>query len=167
MPQPAYAGAPAGFPGVAAPSAPPATTAHNWVAIARVMTFASGVLGAVALLLVGLLVRHLTLSTIDARTGLPVATTLDLGPILAVAAVVTLLVVGAVTWGLGNRTFRIVWMALTVLSMVRTVATLGALAASSTTGSLLAVSIGSLGYSAVYVVVLALSVMRPEPVRYR
>ncbi|MHB8719611.1 MAG: hypothetical protein ACYDAC_12085 [Candidatus Dormibacteria bacterium] len=133
---------------------------RDWVAVARAMTLISGVLGAALLLLLGLAPRRLGLQSGGFGAGLPVDVTHDAGPALAVAAIVVLVISGAVAWGLGSRAFRAVWLCLALLSVALDLTSAGAIATRAPGSA--AVWVGGVTFRLMYIGILALSLSRRD-----
>lgn len=133
----------------------------DWVAVARWVTLGYGVLGAVGLVLVGLMVQRINIPITDPATGLTTVQTFNIGPAFAVAAVVVCAVAGLFAWLTRYTAARVVFLVLDLLAVVTAISQFGAQnrLTGTSTG---AVGLFSLAVDLGYAGVLLMS-LRPRP----
>ena len=151
-PPPAYATA-----GAIAALGPPPPVGLNWIGLARWMTAGYGALAFLGLLAVGFVTHYITVPVQDPATGLIVNETVNLRPILLVAAIVVALLFALFTWLIGYRPVRVVVLVLTVLATFAALSRTGVEPASAVVGSLV-----SIVFDLAFGFVLLMSFLAPQ-----
>ena len=151
-PPPAYATA-----GAMAALGPPPPVGFNWVAVARWMTAGYGALAFLGLLAVGFVTQYVTVPVQDPVTGRIIDETVNLRPILLVAAIVVAVLFAVFTWLIGYGPVRVVVLVLTVLATFAALSRTGAEPASAVVGSLV-----SIAFDLAFGFVLLMSFLAPQ-----
>lgn len=89
----------------------------NWVALARWILVAQGALGLLAVFVIGFADQYINVPVRDAATGRVVLETINLRPILFVAAIAIILVIALFTWLIGFAIARVIYLMLILLGI--------------------------------------------------
>ncbi|MBV9525231.1 MAG: hypothetical protein JOZ46_05395 [Candidatus Dormibacteraeota bacterium] len=100
-----------------APAAPAAGGTVDWVGLARWITIGYGILLVAAMLVVGVVFRHITVTLLDPHTGQLTATTLNLGPAFTIAALVVGAVMALCAWLTQYAAARVLFLLADVLGI--------------------------------------------------
>jgi hypothetical protein len=139
----------------------PAQSGVDWIAIARWITVGYGALMVVGLILLGLVVRQVTISSFDAETGRFVQQNVDLGIPMLIAAAFVAGVFALFAWLMQFSLFRVLMLVLTAAAAL---AAVSRIADGSTT--VVFASLGSLLLDAAFCAVLVMSILaRPQEQR--
>lgn len=157
----AYAGGPQAVHGYGGPAFVTAPAGRDWVAICRWFTIGYGLLTAMALIGIGLLVRHISLPITDPNTGVTTVQTFDIGAAFAFLA----LLVGAVTallaWLTRYTAARVIFLLLDALGLISLFTGAGTTVRAAGYGS---ISLVSVAIDIAYGLALVMSLMsRPQP----
>jgi hypothetical protein len=135
----------------------------DWVGLARLITLAYGGLTAVALVVLGLLVKHVQLPVYDPNLGATVYRNVDLGAAFVVVAVVAMALFALFAWLTQFTAARVVFLLLDGLAIL---GALSRLSAQGDAGYFPAVSLISVAVDVGYGFVLLMSLVRPRPRPY-
>jgi hypothetical protein len=130
----------------------------DWVAICRWITIGYGLLTVLGLIIVGLLVRHISVPFTDPNTGLTTVQTFDIGAAFAIGAIVVGAFFALFAWLTRYTTARVIFL---VLDGIAVFSALSALGRYQTFGL---VSLVSLAVDLAYGAALVMSLLqRPQP----
>jgi hypothetical protein len=107
------------------PVAYSAARVRDWVAVCRWITLGYGGLVTALLLVVGLLVRHVTVPVNDPTTGVVVYRAFDLGPAMAIAAIFVFAFFALFAWLTRYAVARAIFALLTAVAIFNTATNLG------------------------------------------
>jgi hypothetical protein len=138
-----------------APSPPP--IGFNWIALVRWVTIGYGALLFVGLIATGFLVQYVTVPVEDPATGRIIEETVNLRPILLVAAIVVAVLFAVFAWFVGYAIARVIFLVLTVLGALGALSRMGGAPASAVVGSLVSVL-----FDAGFAFVLLMSFLAPQ-----
>jgi hypothetical protein len=151
IPAPYPGWSPAGYAGILSPGSDRST---DWVLWVRIAIAVPSLLGAALLMLVGLLVRQITL---PASAG-TVPQTVDLGPAIVVAVVAILAVTALIVWLAKFAVVRAILLLLVAVGVVSVLAQMGTAVSADRIAFLI-----DLGWDIVYGALLILSLVSPRP----
>jgi hypothetical protein len=149
---PVYAGV-----GPIASLGPPPPIGFNWIALVRWVTIGYGALLFVGLIATGFLVQYVTVPVEDPATGRIIEETVNLRPILLVAAIVVAVLFAVFAWLVGYAIARVIFLVLTVLGALGALSRMGGAPASAVVGSLVSVL-----FDAGFAFVLLMSFLAPQ-----
>jgi hypothetical protein len=97
----------------------------DWVAVCRWITIGYGVLTVLALIFIGLLVRHLSVPITDPNTGITTVQTFDIGAAFAIAAIVAGGLFALFAWLTKYTVARVIFLILDGLALLSALSALG------------------------------------------
>jgi hypothetical protein len=131
----------------------------DWIAVVRWITIAYGALAVLAIMVIGLMVRHITVTAIDANTGRVIHDTLDIGAAAVIVAVVVAAVFALFAWLTQFMVMRAIMLFLVGAGALGAISRI----ADGSTAVVFA-SLGSLVVDAGFCFVLLMSLLaRPRP----
>jgi hypothetical protein len=134
---------------------------RDWVAICRWITLGYGLLAAIALIAVGLLLRHISVPVTDPNTGSTTIQTFDIGAAFAFAAVILGAFTALFAWLTQYTTARVIFLILDALALLSVFSGVGSTARSGGFGIAELISVAvDLAYGGALVMSL---VSRPQP----
>jgi hypothetical protein len=148
---------PYGFNAPMATLGPPRPVGFNWVALARWITIGSGAFSVLGLILAGLVVQYITVPVQDPNTGRFVDETVNMRPILLIAAIVVAAVVALFAWLTGYAVIRVIFLVLIAIAGVSAISRLGGEPSSAVVATMLAV-VFDVGFG----FVLVMSLLAPQ-----
>lgn len=140
------------------PVAYSAARVRDWVAVCRWITLGYGGLVTAMLLVVGLLIRHVSVPVNDPTTGLVVYRTLDLGAPLAIAAILVFGFFALFAWLTRYAVARAIFAVFTAIAIYNTATHLGLYAQETT---LEMITLLGLAINVAYGWALLMSFLRP------
>ncbi len=129
---------------------------RDWVAICRWITIGYGLLTVLALMFLGLLVRHINVPITDPNTGIVTVQSFEIGVVFAIAAIVAGALFALFAWLTRYTAARVAFLILDGLAV------LSALSALGRTQGFGVIGLVSLGVDLVYGAALIMS-LRPRP----
>jgi hypothetical protein len=148
---------PYGFNAPMATLGPPQPVGFNWVALARWITIGLGAFTVLGLVLTGLVVQYITVPVQDPNTGRFVDETLNMRPILLIAAILAGLVFALFAWLTGYAVMRVIFLVLIAIAAVSAIARLG-----GEPSSAVAATMGAVVFDVGFGFVLMMSLLAPQ-----
>jgi len=136
---------------------PPPSIGFNWVALARWVTIAYGAVAFLALLATGFVVQYVTVPVQDPATGRIIDETVNLRPIMLMAAIAVAVLFAVFAWLIGYSIARVIALVLTVLGALAALSRMGGEPASAVVGSLV-----SLLFDVGFAFVLLMTFLAPQ-----